>query len=352
MLSAAKHLQYRVLNQRMRILRGVHPERNPTADPSLRSGGQRRAQDDRCEVGFRGRLWALCVLLALLAGGSRAVGADAETRVLQYLRDHIEPGQPLQVTQLYNQVFTRPDERRALDKLYNAFFRIPLFLAEYQQKAGSPPHLKVIAEQFDLHGPGAADTLLRVMESDPRVPRFLTRDDRTGEITHVDVQTIKADPHFGQALTRQLGGWEGQAAPAFTLERLGGGTLSLEELRGKVVLLEIWFTGCPPCMQETPALVELDREFSARGLVIVGANADRALGLEYDDTVRRRYADERHIAYPIVHWSRDADRAYGGISIYPTTFLIDRKGTVKNNWVGYIPAPELKKAVTSALGGD
>jgi hypothetical protein len=144
------------------------------------------------------------VLLALLASGSSAGAPDAETRVLQYLRDHLEPGRPLQVTQLYNQVFTQPDERHALDKLYNAFFRIPLFLAEYQQKTGSPPHLKVIAEQFDLHSPGAADTLLRVMESDPRVPHFLTRDARTGEITHVDVQTIKADPHFGQALSRQL----------------------------------------------------------------------------------------------------------------------------------------------------
>ena len=332
MLSAAKHLQYRVENQGMQILRG--------------------AQDDRREYSFRGRLGPLCVLLVLLTGASSAGGPDAETRVLQYLRDHLEPGQPLQVTQLYNQVFTQPDERHALDKLYNAFFRIPLFLAEYQEKTGTPPRLKVISEQFDLHSPGAADILLRVMESDPRVPRFLTRDARTGEITHVDVPTIKADPHFGQALTRQLGGWEGQAAPAFTLERLGGGTLSLQELRGKVVLLEVWFTGCPPCMQETPALVELNRELSARGLVIVGANADRALGLEYDDAVRRRYAGERHIAYPLVDWSRESDRAYGGVSIYPSTFLIDRKGTVRNDWVGYVPAPELKKAVMAALGGD
>ncbi len=57
----------------------------------------------------------------------------AEARVLDYVRTHLEPGQPLMVTDLYNRVFTQPDERQALNKLYNAFFRIPLFVANYQE---------------------------------------------------------------------------------------------------------------------------------------------------------------------------------------------------------------------------
>lgn len=296
---------------------------------------------------------ALCstLLLASLLAGSRPARASsgAEARVLDYIRTHLQPGQPLMVTDLYNRVFTQPDERQALNKLYNAFFRIPLFVANYQEKYKSPPTLAVIAEQFDLSSPAAADVLLRVMEADPRVPRFLTRDPKTGEITHVDVDKIKADPRFGQALARQIGGWEGKPAANVTLTRLGGGDLHIADFQGRAVLLEVWFTGCPPCMQEAPALVALDRELSARGLVIIGANDDRTLGLDYDDSVRQRYVQEHHIAYPIVNWTKESDQAYGGIAIFPTLFLIDRKGVVRDHWIGYVQLETLQKAIHRVL---
>ena len=295
----------------------------------------------------------LCCTLVLASwvAGSVPVRAsdDAEARVLEYVRAHLQPGQPLMVTDLYNRVFTQPDERRALNKLYDAFFRIPLFVANYQEKFKSPPTLAVIAEQFDLRSPAAADVLLRVMESDPRVPQFLTRDPKTGEITHMDVERIKADPKFGQALARQIGGWQGHPAPDAILTRLGGGDLRIADFHGKVLLLEVWFTGCPPCMQEAPALASLDRELSARGLAIIGANADRILGLEYDDSVRERYIQEHHITYPIANWTSEGDRAYGGISIFPTLFLTDRKGVIRDHWIGYVQLETLRKAIAGVL---
>jgi thiol-disulfide isomerase/thioredoxin len=274
---------------------------------------------------------------------------DAETRVLQYIREHVHPGQPLLVTELYNHVFTQPDERQALDKLYNAFFRIPLFLAQYQEEFGSPPTLKIISEQFDLRPPDAADVLLRVMESDPRVPRFLARDPKSGEIVHLDIEKIRSDPQFGQVLQRQLAGWEGKTAPQLDFRTVRGDTVSLEQLKGKVVLLYIWFTGCPPCMKETPELVALYHQLSPRGFLIVGANADRFLGLSYDDETRLRYIRERNIEFPIVYWTRVSDRAYGGVSIYPALFLIDRKGLISHHWIGYVPSSELGRAIQAAL---
>jgi peroxiredoxin len=253
------------------------------------------------------------------------------------------------VTDLFNNVFTKPDERQALDKLYNAFFRIPLFVAQYQEKFGSPPSLKIISEQFDLRAPGAAEVLLRVMESDPRVPHFLARDPKTGEITQVDVDEIRNDARFGQVLQRQLAGWEGKTAPELELRGIKGDTVSLGQLKGKVVLLYVWFTGCPPCMQETPDLVSLYHQLSARGFDIVGANADRFLGLNYDDQVRLRYIRERKIEFPIVQWTRESDKAFGGISIYPALFLIDRKGVVSHHWIGYVPPSELRLAIEAGL---
>ena len=290
-------------------------------------------------------VWLFLLLSATLALSR----PDAETRILQYIREHLRPGQPLVVTDLFNNVFTKPDERQALDKLYNAFFRIPLFVAQYQEKFGSPPSLKIISEQFDLRAPDAADVLLRVMESDPRVPHFLARDPKTGEITQVDVDEIRNDARFGQVLQRQLAGWEGKTAPELELRGIKGDTVSLGQLKGKVVLLYVWFTGCPPCMQETPDLVSLYHQLSARGFDIVGANADRFLGLSYDDAMRLRYIQERKIEFPIVHWTRQSDKAYGGISIYPALFLIDRKGVVFHHWIGYVPFSELRRAIETGL---
>jgi peroxiredoxin len=288
-------------------------------------------------------------LFLLLSATLALPQPDAETRVLQYIREHLRPGQPLVVTELYNHVFTQPDERQALDKLYNAFFRIPLFVAQYQEKFGSPPTLRIISEQFDLRAPGAADVLLRVMESDPRVPRFLARDPKTGEIIHVDIEKIRSDSRFGQVLQRQLAGWEGKSAPELELRGIKGDTVRLEQLKGKVVLLYVWFTGCPPCMKETPELVSLYHELSTRGFGIVGANADRFLGLSYDDQTRLRYIREQKIGFPIVYWTRESDKAYGGISIYPALFLIDRKGLVSHHWIGYVPFSELRNAIKAAL---
>ena len=290
--------------------------------------------------------------LLLAAAGAALSQGDAETRVLNYISAHLEPGKPLMVTQLYNQVFTQPDERKALNKLYNAFFRIPLFVAQYQQHFQHPPTLRVIAQQFDLHNPQAAEVLLRVMQSDPRVPRFLTQNPTTHEITHVDVEAIRSDPRFGQALARQLGGWKGEPAPAFTLARPGGGEIEQSSLRGKTYLLYVWFTGCPPCMAEAPNLVALQREFSARGFTIVGANADQFLGLDYDDSVRQRYIASMKINFPVAAWNKESNSAYGGVTIFPTLFLVDSNGVIRDHWVGYVKPEALRTAVMQGLASS
>src|SRR5215469_9769327 len=245
---------------------------------------------------------------------------QAETRVVDYIRDHLQPDQPLLVTELYNKVFTEPAERQALDKLYRAFFRVPLFFAQYQEKFGHPPTLNTVAEQFDLHAPGAADVLLRVMESDPRVPKFLTRDPKSGEIASVNVAMIRSDPRFGQALEHRLTGWEGKPAPPFNLPGVNGANVDSAVLAGKVMLLYVWFTGCPPCIKESPVLVGLDHEFKGKGLVIVGANADRILGLSYTDAARQRYLSEHQITFPTGYWTGEANTAFGSVAIFPTLF--------------------------------
>ena len=292
------------------------------------------------------------VLVALL--GLSASWALAQTapqaRILSYIRDHLKAGQPVVVTELYNNVFTKPDERRALNKLYNDFFRIPTFIARYQEKFSKPPSLKMIAQQFALQSPEEADTLLRIMESDPRVPKFISRDPKTGEITHVDIELIRSDPRFGPAAAHRLAGWQGMTAPAFELAQLdAAGHIASADLAGKVILLYVWFTGCPPCLKETPALVSLQREFGPQGFTVLGANADAMLGLGTSEEAHRRYIQEENISFPVVRWTLEADGAYGRISIYPALFLIDRQGIIAGHWVGFTPPAQLRQAIAKAV---
>lgn len=145
---------------------------------------------------------------------------------------------------------------------------------------------------------------------------------------------------------------EGKPAPPFVLAGINGDKIDSASLAGKVVLLYVWFTGCPPCIQESPVLAGLEHRFSSKGLVIVGANADRILGLSYTDENRKRYLAEHKIEFPIGHWSGEANTAYGGISIFPTLFLVDSKGIVRGHWVGFASASELGGAVEKVISGS
>jgi peroxiredoxin len=291
------------------------------------------------------------MLAAFLGLGVRCLlaQADPQAKILNYIRDHLKAGQPVRVTELYNTVFTTPQDHAALSKLYKDFFRIPMFVVQYQQRFSTPPSLKTIAEQFALKTPEEADTLLRVMETDPRVPKFITRDPKTGEITRVNVEMVQDDPRFAQGAVHKLSGWEGRAAPAFDLVGAAGKHLSTAGLDGKVALLYVWFTGCPPCMKEAPALVQLQHEFGAKGFEVVGANADKVLGLGISEEAHQRYAKKEGITFPIVRWTQASNQAYGGISIYPTLFLINRQGRIAGHWVGFTSATTLREAIAKAL---
>src|SRR6185436_6844998 len=172
---------------------------------------------------------------------------DAETRVVNYLKANVKPGQPVIISDLVNRVFTAPDERQAVQRLYNTFFKIPNAIVEFQTRTKRIPTLKELSDQFAFKVPGEMDVVLRVMESDPRVPRFMTRDARTGEITKIDVATIKADPNFGKAVERTIAGFEGLQAPAFTITQFTGQPLNSSTLTGQPHLVYFWFSGCPPC---------------------------------------------------------------------------------------------------------
>jgi thiol-disulfide isomerase/thioredoxin len=286
------------------------------------------------------------VLAALLATPQ---APPAESRVVEYLKANVKPGQPVVVSELYNGVFTAPEDRAALNRLFNTFFKMPLYLAQHQKATGRPPTLAEISEQFRFPVPGEADVMLRIMESDPRMPRFIARDPATGEITSVDVETILAHPRFGRALERTIAGWAGKPAPAFATTTYDGKPLTSESLAGTPYLLYFWFTGCPPCMRTSPLLAQLDAVYAPKGFRIVGLNADRVLEVPTTEEDRVAYARKNGWAFTLAHMTPGAQEAYGTVSVFPTMFFVDRKGTLVKHFVNFQEKAALEAAIRLAL---
>jgi len=297
------------------------------------------------------RAFLACVLalVPLVAVPGAAQAPEAEVRVVEYLKAHVKSGERVVVSQLYNEVFTSDAERAALNRLFNTFFKLPLYLAQYQKLAGKPPTLAEISEQFAFYVPGEADLMLRIMESDPRMPRFIRRHPLNGEIVIVDVERVLAHPRFGKALERTIAGWEGRPAPAFSATDYDGKPVDSAELAGRPHLLYFWFTNCPPCVRTSPLLAELDRSYAAKGFRIVGLNADRVLELPYGDEERRAYAKQQGLTFTLAQLTPEVQEAYGSVSVFPTMFFVDAKGTIVKHFVNQQDKSSLEAALRLAL---
>jgi len=292
-----------------------------------------------------------CFLALLIPSGDGFSQADREVeqKIINYLKVNLKAGEPVIVSKLHNEVFTLPEERKALDRLYNIFFKVPLYIAQYYSSSHKPPTLAEIAHQFNLPIEGEADVILKIIEYDRRVPRFLTRDAKTGEIAQVDIEKVKADPRFNKVIERSIAGWEGKMAPPFSVEGLDGTTLSSSDLKGKPHLVYFWFTNCPPCGQITPHLVSLQGKFASRNFKVVGLNADRLLELGYEDSERKAYVKDHQINFPIAHLSPEVQAAYGGVQLFPTLFLVDKDGVIRAHFVNYKDEATLQKAIEKVL---
>jgi len=188
--------------------------------------------------------------------------------------------------------------------------------------------------------------LLKVAEADPRMPRFLERDAATGEIRRVDVEAVLAHPRFGKDLERTLSGLEGRAAPPFQAPGLdGGGTFDSASLAGRAHVIYFWFSNCPPCLQTAPVLAELAQ---ARAFPVVAVNADRVLELGVADAERAAYT-AKLAGFTHVHATAELAEAYGGVSVYPTLFFVNRRGLVVRQSVNRQDRAALDAAVRAAL---
>jgi thiol-disulfide isomerase/thioredoxin len=288
--------------------------------------------------------WISIGIISLLFQASAA-----EVRIVEYLKANVSPGKPVIVSDLYNNVFKTPEDHKVLDRLYNTFFKIPMFIVQYNTGTKRIPTLKELSEQFNFAVPGEADVILRIMESDPRVPKFIDRNPKTGEITKIDIEKVKASQQFSRILDRTIAGWEGKDAPPFSIAAYDGKAVTSDQFAGQPHLVYIWFTNCPPCVKTSPILAELYNKYASKGFKIVGANADKVLELTFDDKVRADYAKKYGFNFTLAHLNAQMQQNYGGVTVFPTMFFVDKSGTIVKHFVNFQEKPTLEAAIQAVL---
>jgi thiol-disulfide isomerase/thioredoxin len=146
---------------------------------------------------------------------------------------------------------------------------------------------------------------------------------------------------------------ESKPEPDLTLKDLDGKDVSLESLKGKVVLVNFWATWCEPCKIEIPELIELQQEYGPKGFTV--------LGIAMDDEGRSAVAPFVHkekfdtdagkstMNYPIVIGNDAAGDKFGGLLGYPTSILLSRDGKQVKHITGIITRDDIVKSIQEQL---
>lgn len=274
---------------------------------------------------------------------------DPETRVVNYLKANLKPGQPVKASELVRTVFKATEEQKTLQRLLDVLPRLPIVIAELQIRTGRIPKLQELSEQFDFKVAGEMDVVLRILESDSRYPKFLTRSPSTGEITKIDLAAIRKDPKLNQILNRSITNREGQIAPAFATVAYSTLPLNSAQVRGQPHLVFFWFTNCVPCGQTTPLLTKAYEKYSPQGFHVIYLNADKVLGLPYTDLLRADYVRKQKIRFPVGHVTTVMQQSYATVTLFPTMFVVNRQGRIVKHLVGPQPAEALDAAIQAAM---
>ena len=153
-----------------------------------------------------------------------------------------------------------------------------------------------------------------------------------------DLDSIRGEQRFKDAVAKAFS----KAKPGETLVTLKGEVASLEKLRGKVVILDFWRTWCEPCKQEIPHLVALEKEYGARGLVVIGVSNEPV-------PLQEQLADELKVNYMLLRQVGPLPAPYENVRAFPTVFVLDQEGKVVKKLVGARDRTELEELVKPLL---
>ena len=134
-----------------------------------------------------------------------------------------------------------------------------------------------------------------------------------------------------------------------SINLLDGQKTKLADYSGKVLIVDLWATYCPPCRQEIPHLVEIAKEYKSKGVEVIGLTNESP---ETDAELVKQFSEAFNINYPI-GWA-DEEMQIGlmrGRAAIPQTFIIGRDGKVIKHYVGFNPrlVPQMKEIIEAAV---
>jgi cytochrome c biogenesis protein CcmG, thiol:disulfide interchange protein DsbE len=119
----------------------------------------------------------------------------------------------------------------------------------------------------------------------------------------------------------------GTSAPDFTVKDADR-QVTLSQLRGQIVVLNFWATWCPPCVEETPSLLEMQRRMKDKGVVVL------AISLDADDAAYHRFLKEHNVDLLTVRDNDQKSNNLYGTFRFPETYVIDRNGVLRRKFIG------------------
>ena len=122
---------------------------------------------------------------------------------------------------------------------------------------------------------------------------------------------------------------ENKTAPAFSLTDLQGKTVSDADLRGKVSFINFWFPSCPGCVSEMPKVIKMAKDYRGKDFQVLGI----AQPIDPPENVNQ-YVREYGLPFTVMFDGNKAAAQAFGTQIYPTSFLINKKGEILKTFVG------------------
>lgn len=137
----------------------------------------------------------------------------------------------------------------------------------------------------------------------------------------------------------------GKAAPEVSFSVITGEQLSVQDLRGKVVMVNFWATSCAACIREMPSMVQTYNKYKEQGLEFV------AVAMHYDPpNYVLNYAQTRKLPFKVALDPQGAvAKAFDDVQLTPTTYVIDKEGRVIKRYVGEPDFAVLHRLLEKAL---
>jgi len=153
-------------------------------------------------------------------------------------------------------------------------------------------------------------------------------------------------PFLVSAMVLALMSCAKQNAPQVTFTNLNGNKISMEQMKGKVVMVNFWATSCTTCVGEMPEMIKTYDKFHARGLEYV------AVAMSYDPpNYVLNFTETRKLPFNV---ALDVDgklaQSFGDVKMTPTTFVIDKQGNIIKKYVGAPEFKELHQLLESQFG--